>query len=303
MYHYVRPVKETKYPELRALDLGSFIRQIEYLKKNYSFTSMGAVLDCIYNNGIMPKNSVLLTFDDGLKDCYLYVYPILKKMGIQGSFFPCAESIEKQILSEPHKIHFILEKCKDKQSLINEISSLIDNYKEEYNLNTFDSYFSRLAVPNRFDSKEIIFIKRILQRELPRKLRIEFTNHLFNKFVNEDQKSFSNELYLSFNEIKEMTQGGMYFGSHGYSHEWLTFLSSRDLEIEIENSLNFHSKIKKKDSQLIISYPYGDYSDNVIERLKARGFNGGLTTKVTDAILIKENAFLLSRYDTNDFPQ
>ena len=33
-YHYVRPLKKTKYPNLKALDISKFEKQIQFLKKN-----------------------------------------------------------------------------------------------------------------------------------------------------------------------------------------------------------------------------------------------------------------------------
>jgi hypothetical protein len=50
-------------------------------------------------------------------------------------------------------------------------------------------------------------------------------------------------------------------------------------------------------------YPYGNYSQSVINELKHQGFVAGLTTEVGDAILNLPNAFTLKRFDTNDFPR
>jgi len=36
----------------------------------------------------IPENGFVLTFDDGYIDHYEVVYPILKKAGVQGVFFP-----------------------------------------------------------------------------------------------------------------------------------------------------------------------------------------------------------------------
>ena len=34
MYHYVRPIKNSKYPNIKGLELHGFQRQIEFFKKN-----------------------------------------------------------------------------------------------------------------------------------------------------------------------------------------------------------------------------------------------------------------------------
>ena len=33
-----------------------------------------------------------------------------------------------------------------------------------------------------------------------------------------------------FDEIHEMNESGMYFGSHSYSHQWLSYLSPKELD-------------------------------------------------------------------------
>lgn len=303
VYHYVRPIKESRYTEIKGLEVADFIRQIKYFKANFNFITVEQFLDHIYNKGTIPNNSILLTFDDGFKDHYLHVFPVIRKLGIQGLFFLPAQAIEENKILDVHKIQFVLATCKNKHDIINKIRDLIEQYKEEYKLDSFESYFSKFVTYDRFDTKEISFIKRMLQKNLPRKLRNKLTDELFNKYVTKDQELFSNNLYISFDEICEMSRAGMYFGSHGYSHEWLSSLSSDELEIELEKSLNFYYKINQKNDDLIMCYPYGDYNNLVIQKLKTRGFKAGFTTEVGDAELTQENVFTLKRYDTNDFPK
>ncbi len=303
MYHYVRPVKQSVYPEIKGLELESFIRQIEYFRNNFNFITSDQLLGAIYGNECIPENSILLTFDDAYKDHYLYVFPILKRLNIQGMFFPPGEAIAENYVLDVNKIHFILATCKDKQKIIDEIFSLINQHRKNYDLDTPESYFLRFAVQSRFDTKEVIFIKKVLQRELPPILRSKFTNYLFRKFVTDDERSFSEELYLSYDEINEMQENGMYFGSHGYSHEWLANLSEEELNVQLDKGLKFYSKINKNKHNWIMCYPYGSYNDFIIQKLKDQGFKAGLTADVGDATLTKENAFYLKRYDTNDFPK
>ena len=98
-------------------------------------------------------------------------------------------------------------------------------YKDEYDLQSVNSYISINNKSNRYDDSDTIFIKRTLQRDLPKKAREEFLKIFFQKYVTEDEFSFSKELYLSMEQISEMAENGMYFGSHGYSHEWFDNIS------------------------------------------------------------------------------
>ena len=303
MYHYVRPLKNSKYPEIKGLELDGFIRQMEFFKKNFTFITVQQLLSCIYDKESIPKNSILLTFDDGLKDHYLHVFPILQKFNAQGLFFPTAETIESKKVINVHKIHFILATCENKNKIIDEIFTLIKQNKDQYHLDSPESYFKTLAIPNRFDTKEVIFIKRILQRALPHQLRAQIVDYLFKKFLTKDEKSFSEELYLSYDDIKHMQNSGMYFGSHGYTHEWLTYLNDTDLDLELKKMLEFNLRINNNNDDLIMCYPYGNYNDNLIKKLIVQGYKAGLTTEVGDSTLDVKDAFLLKRYDTNDFPQ
>ena len=303
MYHYVRPIKNSQYPKIKGLELDSFKKQITYFNNNFRFIGANDLLYSIYDNKEIPDNSILLTFDDGLKDHYSYVFPILKKMNIQGLFFPSFRTLEENCVLDVHKIHFVLACCDKIKNLLDDIFNFIKKYKHQYNLEAPEYYYAKLASSNRFDSKEAIFIKRILQMELPKELRCKITDYFFKKYVTNDEETFSNNLYLSQDEIQEMIEGGMYFGNHTFSHEWLGFLDTQALDFELDRSSKYYSQINPNRETWIMNYPYGNYCDNVIEKIKLHGYKIGLTTDIGDAILDKLNCFFLKRYDTNDFPQ
>ncbi len=302
MYHYVRSLKNSMYPEIKGLETIGFKNQLNYFKQNFEFGDLTEIINSSYKNTEI-NNKIILTFDDGLKDHYTTVFPILKKMNIQGYFFPPSKPIEENLVLDVHKIHFILASTSNKNKIIEEIFLFINKNQVQNSLKTPQEYFKELAVSNRFDSKEVIFIKRILQRELPLLLRTEITDLLFKKFVINNEQEFSENLYMSIDEMKEMSESGMIFGSHSHSHEWMSRISHLDLINEIEHSKEFCQKIDKKNNGLIMCYPYGDFNDKVIEEISKRGFKAGLTTNVGDAEISRDSIFRLNRYDTNDFPQ
>ena len=78
MYHYVRDLNNSRYPEIKGCDVQLFKEQILFLKKHYIPVTVEQVLDAYYNNAKLPEKAVLLTFDDAYKDHYEYVFPILE---------------------------------------------------------------------------------------------------------------------------------------------------------------------------------------------------------------------------------
>jgi peptidoglycan/xylan/chitin deacetylase (PgdA/CDA1 family) len=303
MYHYVRDLAKSLYPEIRGLNYTLFQEQILFLKKHYNIIRMEDLIAAIKGYQDLPPNAVLLTFDDAYADHYANVFPTLLKHHIQGSFYAPIKAItEKQVL-DVNKIHFVLASVSDKSALVAEIYKQLDFYREQYCLESNDHYFKKLAVANRMDDKTIIFIKRLLQVELVEELRLLITDYLFCKYVSSDEESFSASLYMNHAQIQEMHEAGMHFGSHGYDHYWLSKLDSEALKIEVDKSKLFLDGLGVNSESLTICYPYGDYDENVIQVLKESGFALGLTTRVDVANISLDDQFQLPRLDTNDLPK
>ena len=306
MYHYIRPIKDSPYPLIKGLELEEFKAQLNFLEKNYKIITMEALIKFVKKDISLPKNSCLLTFDDGYKDHYLYVFPELKKRGIQGSFFPAPKTILEKKILDVNKIHFILAKEKNTNLLIDNIKKLIDDYKQKDDrkkISSFGDYWKKNVVASRWDSKEIVFIKRILQNALPEKIRSKICNSLFDLYIKKNQEEFASELYVTSDELKEMINSNMYVGNHSYQHLWLNTLSKNLQEQEIEKSLNYLNKIGASTIDWVMNYPYGAYNSDTIDILKKKGCCIGLTSKNGMAELNKDKIFELSRMNTNDFPK
>lgn len=293
----------SRYPRIKGLDISLFIEQIEYLKCHYKFITMEMLVESINSNIILPSKSVLITFDDGYIDHYINVFPILSKYGIQGSFFPPIKAVTEHIILDVNKIHFILATVDDTKILIKEIYKKLDENRSSYNLNDNEFYYSKLARANLYDTKDTVFIKKLLQVELVEELRQVIVDHLFKKFVGINQESFSSELYMNIEQIKCLQKHGMHIGSHGYNHYWLGSLSEGQQRIEIERSSDFLGEIGANENYKTMSYPYGDYNSITLELLNNYNYKLAVTTEINVADLQKHHALKLPRLDTNDLPK
>ena len=68
MYHYVRNIKESRYPNIKGLEYELFKEQIEWMSKNYQFVTIEDIIGCYETGESLPSNAMLLTFDDGYID-------------------------------------------------------------------------------------------------------------------------------------------------------------------------------------------------------------------------------------------
>lgn len=303
MYHYVRDLKKSRYPEIKGLDKDIFKDQIKFLlKKGFVFINEEQLENACYRNTPLPEKSVLLTFDDAYIDHYTNVFPVLDQYGIQGCFYVPVKAVKNHQVLNVNKIHFILASCRDKMYLIKEIYDLLDKYRDEYDIESNEYYFNKLAIANRWDPKEVIFIKRLLQVELVESLRNTIVDILFQRYVSEDEQVFSQELYMNEDQIKCMQRNGMHIGAHGYDHYWLNCLNKIEQESEIKKSVEFLEKIgvNCKDKGWTIGYPYGAYDEKLIDVLKKYNCRLGFTTRADLSSVDYNNRFILARYDAND---
>lgn len=303
MYHYVRDLKHSRYPEIKGLDIALFKEQIAYIKKHYNVISAYDLMDIIRSKTDLPPKSLLLTFDDAYVDHFTQVFPVLDEQRLPALFFPPAKSILKHQVLDVNKIHFILACVPDKSVLVNYIYQSLDENRSSYDLESKEFYRKKCGVPSRYDTAEVMFVKHMLQIELPEKLRHVITDELFKKFVSSDEKSFSKELYMSIDQISCLQRNGMYIGSHGFDHYWLNSISEDDQRKEIDLSLEFLKEIGSDLCHWIMCYPYGAYNESLLTILKERNCSVGLTTKVGIADLEKDNPLTLPRLDTNDLPK
>lgn len=303
MYHYVRDLVRTRYSKIKGLQVSAFKEQLLYLANHYQFVKVSEILQALYAGRPLPKDAVLLTFDDGYLDHYTNVFPLLEEMGIQGCFFvPVLSTLREQVLAV-NKIHFILACSPDVPTLVQDIFESMRLLRRDYGLKDEEWYFEKLAVKGRFDSREVVFIKRLLQVELEEEPRNILVNKLFSKYVSLDERAFASELYMSMDQIRLMTRHGMYIGGHGYSHSWLNTLSPAFQEEEIKRTVVFLKEAGVSLGSWVFSAPYGAYNSSLVEILQQNGCRMAVSIKPGTARLNRENAFSLERLDTNDLPK
>ena len=97
MYHSVGVVDPRWHWNYLTCPYQKFESQLKWLKK-FGFVTLS--LYDLYNymnyDKKVPKNSVILTFDDGYLDNFVFAYPLLKKYGFCGTIFVNPDFIDKR---------------------------------------------------------------------------------------------------------------------------------------------------------------------------------------------------------------
>jgi peptidoglycan/xylan/chitin deacetylase (PgdA/CDA1 family) len=92
MYHMVKP--SVPAGNRLVVSVKTFDRQMQFLKKNnYAVLTLEQASSLIAQKRKIPARAVVLTFDDGTVDNYLYAFPILKKYGLPATIFLVVDDI------------------------------------------------------------------------------------------------------------------------------------------------------------------------------------------------------------------
>ena len=299
MYHYVREIKKSNYPNLKGLEFSQFKKQIDDLKYKFNILNNNDIIEILETKKFPKKESVLLTFDDGYSDHYNYVFPYLSEKKISGNFYPPTKVLENNFILDVNKIQFVLEKEKNTKKLLNTILKYISDFMEK-DIN--DLNINSINTESRYDDKETIIIKRLLQNHIPIKIRKKIINKIFKLIVTDNDKDFAKNLYMNKNNILEMYQNNMTIGSHGVQHFWWEKLNIKDQKKEISDSIKFFKKINAYDKNFSVCFPYGSYNKDTLKILKKNKVKYALSTKVDSLKKSNINKYYeLPRYDTNDF--
>lgn len=303
MYHYVRELPLTRYPAIKGLRTSQFRHQLNYLRRFYTFVTRAQCLEALHGGRPLPANAVVLTFDDAYADHYTDVFPLLHEYGIEGWFFPPVRAVRFGEVLSVNKIHFVLASTAQPATLVPEVRRMVDDLRADFSLRPSEEYYQELAVANRYDDADVIFLKRLLQHALPESARDQIVDRLFAHYVTDNEQAFAHELYMTEDQLRCMSRAGMYVGSHGYGHYWLNTLTPEQQEREVGLSLEFLAELGAPTKDWVMCYPYGGYNESLLAILRRHDCGLGLTTHVGIASLNRAGALTLARLDTNDLPR
>ena len=304
MSHYVRKF-DLNFPHSKHKEIEDFAKEIKNLiSLGYKFKNVTEAINSLKKNEDSNK-VILLTFDDGLKD-HLDAAKILKNLGIpKGTFYiPTQPYLNNEIL-HVHKAHLILSKEGEKSlDLLFEACNQLDISITDHNNYEIEKENYKNAY-SRFDSNsKIKEFKRLINFYGSIGLRDTLLNEIIIKL---GILKKAEDLYLSFDEIKEISEMGFEIGSHGVSHTLLSRLDKKKQKEELSSSKKFleHLISKKINS---FCYPYGgkkSYNQHTLRLLKEVNYHNAISVEQRNISeeTIKNNLFEIPRYDCNQITE
>src|SRR4030081_1498703 len=117
-YHHV--VSDDYLPHIKGLynykNERQFIDDLDWLLRYRSPVHPDELLHCMIEKKPFPNNSFLLTFDDGFREVYESIAPILLKKGVPAIFFINPSFINNNELFYRCKLSLVIEKIKEEKN-------------------------------------------------------------------------------------------------------------------------------------------------------------------------------------------
>lgn len=141
-YHVVsdvNPIHIKNLYEPRSIE--QFTRDLDFLLENYKSISLRELIEANKSGEIITENCFHLTFDDGLKEFYSNVAPILKERNVHATVFLNSDFIDNKTLFYRFKASILYEESKDSELLkLNYLEKdVIDRFANEIDAD-FDKY-------------------------------------------------------------------------------------------------------------------------------------------------------------------
>ena len=177
----VRDLPRTKFPKIKGMPLDEFRKQVAWLASRYEMATLDAALEFLRGEYTPAKDLCMLTFDDGLKEHYTDVTPILSEHKIQGLFGVITSCIEDHIVAPVHMNHFLMAALE------------FETYQSAFMLRLMDAYPSALAsapvdpiVAQKsypLDTQEVAKFKFLFDFSLDSNVRDAVVTSLFGEFM------------------------------------------------------------------------------------------------------------------------
>jgi peptidoglycan/xylan/chitin deacetylase (PgdA/CDA1 family) len=260
MYHRFSNTEEKFKLSKAALE-----QQLVFLIKNYNIISLRDYVDVLEKKrGKLPNNSVIITIDDGYRDNYEYAYPLLKKYGIPATIFLTTDFVTNKSWLWADLINYILKKTD-----LDVITYKNNLFSKAFDIKTPDKrHQAQLSLFNYF---------RSIDNDAKNNLLIELADKLH---VNIPTQVTADYQPLTWEQIREMNNNGIDFGSHTCTHPICSRLKDDSLKyelIESKKEIERHLNIKAD----FFCYPNGqpeDLNNEVIVEVRKAGYRGAVTT-------------------------
>lgn len=230
-------------------NIKQFENDLDILLKHFNPISLGDLMKIINKKGELHQKSFLLTIDDGYREIYDIIAPILLKKSIPAVFFLNSDFVDNKTMSYRNKASLLIDSLENKNYHFNDLQLLL---KENDIVN--DNLKSAI-LSIQYHQKEIL-------NDIAKIMDIDFNLYLKEK-----------KPFLTTEQISKLIEDGFDIGSHSIDHPLYKYLSLNEQLKQTHESFNF-LKDKFPMPYRAFAFPHND--KGVKDFFKETHYNGDI---------------------------
>ena len=247
--------------ELVSASPEAFHGQMAHLRDRFHPVTCREVVAALDGGAALPRDAVLVTFDDGYDDNHAIAFPILRETGVPATFFVATGHIDSGLpYAYDWLAHLVLTSRADRLRL----PGL-----------GFDAPLPALPAERRALVVELLDRLKYLddagQQAVIAELELDCRRPRTAGHVDCQP--------MTWDQLREMQAGGMEIGGHGVHHRMLAKLPGHALRAEVaECQARLTAELGKP--AIAFSYPVGGpdaYDARVVDAVREQGFRIGFT--------------------------
>jgi peptidoglycan/xylan/chitin deacetylase (PgdA/CDA1 family) len=212
----------------RVMPVERFENDLVFLLKHFHPVSLSEMQHLNPMNNSKPLFH--LTFDDGLKECYHTIMPILEKKGVPATFFVNPEFVDNKALFHRYKASTIVDRIRDVNATQRAaLKTVLGRGELIYNL------------------KHINYNTAYKLDQCARILDIDWDDYLK-----------THQPYMKLSQLKELVDKGFSVGAHTMSHPELYLIEPAKQLNQIRNSIHWITEHLPQEL-IAFSFPFTDW--------------------------------------------
>jgi len=281
-YHRIDDVTRNDFdsfkPNVSASPL-EFDRQMKYLKRWFNVITIDDLVEWLEGQQNLPPFAALITFDDGYLDNYMFAFPILQKYGVGATIYlttghiatdqPFFWDLAAYCFFHSHREHITFPNGREGAwSNLSERDQVLKSWVEALKI-----------LPEEEKQRMISTLPDQLSVSIP--------------------KDYFRNLMMSWNQVREMQNGGIAFGGHTVNHPILSHTTLEAAKNEITLS---KLSIEKETGQPVLSFAYpngmaSDVNPEIVNIVKTTGYKTAFTllNGPSSLVEVRKNPFMIRR--------
>ena len=261
----------------------SFERLCQAVARRFEVLSLDAAAAVVSGLRTLPRDGVVVTFDDGYRDVYLRAWPILERYGIQATVFVPSGYIDTEQLLEHDRLHALLVHARRRRL---DLAALGGNLSRPLLSE------ANALLESDLPAAPAVALDRLiagLPTELLMALGDDLEERLGSPYLDEGA------YVMSAGELSAIARAGLELGAHTVHHVTLVHEPPERVRRELEEPRHRLEALTGRSCRAF-AYCNGLWHPALVQAVRAAGYRVAVTT-YDELNLLGHNPLLLGPQD------